>query len=74
MREVKRIESEVQLLVEGNDQRNFFEVLVEHVVSRRWAQAGLAALEPRIDAKLAALRSEVRWLRDPLISYTKQLP
>ena len=31
MREVKRIESEVQLLVEGNDQRNFFEALVEHL-------------------------------------------
>ena len=31
MREVRRIESEVQLLVEGNDQRNFFEALVEHL-------------------------------------------
>ena len=51
MREVKRIESEVQLLVEGNDQRNFLEALVEHVDSRRWAQANLAALESRIDAK-----------------------
>ena len=31
MREVKRIDSEVQLLVEGNDQRNFFEALVDHL-------------------------------------------
>lgn len=31
MTKPKEIEKEVQLLVEGNDQRNFFEAIVNHL-------------------------------------------